>query len=290
MYNSTKIAMFILVVVVVLGEMGKDEGEGFAKIKPLPERSASLPPVTFNPPSLGEGLDPISPNDPIITIADEAKGSRSQYTGTAFSIDQRGLWITARHVTNGCDQLLLLRPHRRALPVKGLSEHNRADVALLQTDGGYNALAIDGSVPQFEQEGFHYGFPRGEPGDVYSTLLGRRVIKSKGTRNTKEPVLVWAERIRVPDSDKTLGGISGGPILNKDGNVVGVHIAGSVRRGRSFSSLPKAIGELLNRHNVDLNVAENNVDISLLNSRDFSNVGNSLRRDVQVAQVICRTN
>ncbi|MDG1438365.1 MAG: hypothetical protein P8P98_05260, partial [Emcibacteraceae bacterium] len=71
-------------------------------------------------------LPPSSSRDPIIAIEDEAKTSRSQYTGTAFSIDERGLWITARHVTYGCDQLALLRPHSRPIAAEVVSEHRRA--------------------------------------------------------------------------------------------------------------------------------------------------------------------
>ncbi|MDG1996951.1 MAG: serine protease [Emcibacteraceae bacterium] len=234
-------------------------------------------------------LPPSSSRDPIIAIEDEAKTSRSQYTGTAFSIDERGLWITVRHVTYGCDQLALLRPHSRPIAAEVVSEHRRADVALLRTRVGYQGFTIDESMPEFNQEGFHFGFPRGEPGDVYSRLMGRRTIKTTGTRNGKEPVLVWAEKIRVPNSNESLGGISGGPILNKQGSIVGIHIAGSVRRGRSFSSLPRTIDQLLDQNNIQLNDQSLLQDVSRLNQRDFARLGDDFRSQNRVAQVICRT-
>ncbi|MDG1708404.1 MAG: serine protease [Emcibacteraceae bacterium] len=295
MFNSTKIAMFILVVVVILGEMGKEEGADYPKfVSPPPpsNKSPGLPSLPPLPEKIAEGegvLPPSSNRDPIIEIEDEAKSSRSQYTGTAFSIDDRGLWVTARHVIHGCDQLMLLRPHSRPLGVDAVSEHSRADVALLRTDGGYDAFPIDGTTPEYNQEGFHFGFPGGEPGDVYSRLVGRRTIKTTGTRNGKEPVLVWAEKIRVPNSNESLGGISGGPILNKDGSIVGVHIAGSVRRGRSFSSLPRTIDQLLNQNDIKLENQSLSQDISRLNQKDFARLGNEFRSQNRVAQVICRT-
>lgn len=288
--------MFILVVVVILGEMGKEEGGDYPKFAPAPPSSRpnmpSMPPLPPMPDVAAEGegqLPPSSNRDPVINIEDEAKSSRSQYTGTAFSIDSRGLWVTARHVTHGCDSLALLRPHSRPISVQSFTEHSRADVAILRTSVGYEAFPIDETTPEFNQEGFHFGFPRGEPGDVYSRLIGRRTIKTTGTRNGREPVLVWAEKIRVPNSNESLGGISGGPILNKQGAVVGVHIAGSVRRGRSFSSLPRTINQLLDQNNIELQNNYLSRDVSRLNQRDFARLGNDLRAQNRVAQVICRT-
>lgn len=283
------LSFIFLFIVVFLGEMSKQPGQQYPKVAPPSERIVPPPLPDINPEGRGQ-LPPPSANDPMIEIAEKAKGSNSQYTGTAFSIDNRGLWVTAKHVTHGCDQLLLLRPHRRPLRVDALSEHSRADVAIMQTDGGYGAFPVNYETPEFNQEGFHFGFPRGEPGDVYSNLIGRRVIKTTGVNRGKEPVLVWAEKVRVPNSNESLGGISGGPILNKDGSVVGVHIAGSIRRGRSFSSLPRTINQLLDQNDIDLNDQYDIPAVSMLNEVGFSRLGDDLRSNIQVAQVICRTN
>lgn len=284
------LSFLFLALVIYIGESTKDPDAKYPKVDVRPGQPAPLPPLP-DIKAEGEGrLEPPSSRDPVIEIADEVKPGRSQFTGTAFSIDDRGLWVTARHVTHGCDQLMLLRPHRRALRVEAVSEHRRADVAILQTEGGYDAFPVNYDVPDYNQEGFHFGFPRGEPGDVYSNLIGRRTIKTTGTRNNKEPVLVWAEKIRVPNSNESLGGISGGPILNDNGEVVGIHVAGSVRRGRSFSSLPRTITQLLDQNDVKINSNEKNLDIAKLNARDFSNLGDELRSNLSVAQVICRTN
>jgi serine protease Do len=286
---SAKFAFFILFVVVFLGEMSKDpEQQPPVRAAPPPLKKI-LPPL---PEILAEGVGDLGPqslNDEIIEIIDEEKAEKSQYIGTAFSIDGRGLWVTARHVTYGCDQLVLLRPRRSPLRVKNLGEHERADVSILQTDGGAAALPIEYSAQEYDQPGFHFGFPRGEPGSVYSKLIGRRTINSKGTRYTREPVLVWAEKIRIPDSNASLGGISGGPILNSDGSVVGIHVAGSVRRGRSYSSLPSKIDELLNQNDVKITNTQSPVDLTSLTPTDFSYVGEDLRGDYTVAQVVCKT-
>lgn len=286
---SGKTAFLILAIVIFIGEMSKNPDAIQPKDKPgLPEQT--LPPLNDVKPE-GQGrVGPGTARDDSFVIEVEEKIGRGQYTGTAFSIDGSGLWVTARHVTSECDQLLLARPFRRPLKVEAIVEHNAADVSIIQTSTGYRALPIDFSNPEFDQEGFHFGFPRGNPGEVYSRLIGRRTMKTIGARRYKETVHVWAEKIRIPDSDKTLGGISGGPILNKDGSVVGIHVAGSVRRGRSFSSLPKNINDLLRQSNVTLNTALGLVDKSDLNASDFSDVGERLREELTVAQVVCRTN
>ncbi len=285
--------ILLLIIIIVLGEMGKEDDEG----RPRPIAKIAPPALKVAPPlpdAGPEGSGPVGPGtirDEVIVIEDEGKRGRSQYTGTAFSIDDRGLWITARHVTHECDQLVLLRPFRSPLPVTGLAEHNRADVALLQTEGGYEALHVNYQAPQYNQEGFHFGFPRGEPGAVYSRLIGRKTLKSTGKRTYRETIHVWAEKIRVPDTDKNLGGISGGPILNRNGDVVGIHVAGSIRRGRSFSSLPDNISDLVNENDLRLQTDDiYDIDQSSLTPIAFSRVGEDLRKDLTVAQVVCRTN
>ncbi|MBL4602489.1 MAG: trypsin-like peptidase domain-containing protein [Emcibacteraceae bacterium] len=285
---SAKTAFIILAVVVFIGEFSKDPENQRPKLKLAPA-APTLPPLADVGP---EGRGVVGPglgNDDIILIEEDVKSGRSQYTGTAFSIDNSGIWITARHVTEGCDQLLLARPFRRPLRVEAHVEHNNADVSIIKTKGGYAALPIDFSPPSYNQEGFHFGFPRGNPGDVYSRLIGRRTMKTTGAHNYKETVHVWAEKIRVPDSNESLGGISGGPILNAAGSVVGIHVAGSIRRGRSFSSQPKNINDLLKQNNVTLSPPNNQIDKSELNLSDFSKVGNKLREGLTVALVVCRT-
>ncbi len=294
MNGSTKIAIFILIIVVIAGEISSpDSGSGQGKVRPriiIPEEQ-SLPPM---PDIVAEGIGIVGPPssfDPIITIEEAAKDANQQFTGTAFSIDKRGLWITARHVTDGCDNLFLLRPNRRAVKVVGVAQHDHADVSILHTEGGAVALPIDYNAPIFNQEGFHFGFPRGEPGEVYSRLVGRRTIMTTGVRKSKETVHVWAEKIRNPDNDLALGGISGGPILNEQGSVVGVHVAGSVRRGRSFSSMPSKITDLLEQTELDLMEGEGVLaSYSHLTPERLSDAGRDLRNRLTVAQIICTVN
>ena len=79
------IAIILAVIVVAVGRR---------------ERADAPPPPP--PPAAGEGLPlgPASPFDPSVIV--DAPAMPEPGSGTAFSIDDRGVWITARHVVDGC--------------------------------------------------------------------------------------------------------------------------------------------------------------------------------------------
>ena len=239
----------------------------------------------------GEGaLRRPSTFDGILAIEESSRDPNSVSVGTAFSINDNGLWITARHVTEGCDRLILRGLGGKSFAVNGLIEHPRADVSIFKANLQAEPLLINFDTLNYGQKGFHFGFPRGEPGDVHSVLMGRRAMFQKGRSIQKENVLVWAERDNFPKNDYALGGISGGPIVNSSGEVVGIHVAGSKRRGRSYSSLPSTINYLTKRGSYFYD--ENN-DISTvtpyLNEYEFAKAGRDLRKQKTVAQVVCFT-
>ncbi|PCJ32029.1 MAG: hypothetical protein COA93_10060 [Alphaproteobacteria bacterium] len=227
-----------------------------------------------------------SRHDPVVTINLDGKPKGSISTGTAFALSEQGVWGTARHVTEGCTDLVVLLNARKGYRVSEVYEHPTADVSILKTAMGARPFQIEEQELSYNAEGFHFGFPRGEPGNVYSQLIGRRIIKTRGVKSSRESVLVWAEKIRQPDHDLSLGGISGGPVLNARGHLVGVHIAGSVRRGRSYSSLPETVISLLRR--IDYFVdADFTQDEALYQVDHLSQTGNILRKRLSVAKVVC---
>ncbi|MBL4801552.1 MAG: trypsin-like peptidase domain-containing protein [Emcibacter sp.] len=267
----------------------------------LPEKgTTTVPPIRLSPKASEKALPPLKRSqpegagqlkeknrfDPIIAITSEAKNRGQIYTGTAFSLSEQGVWGTAQHVTAGCTDLVVLINARKGYRVTEVTQHPTADISILKTARGAKPFQIEERDLSYNSEGFHFGYPRGEPGNVYSRLIGRRIIKTRGARNTKESVLVWAEEIRQPDHNLSLGGISGGPILNTQGHLVGVHIAGSVRRGRSYSSLPETLLSLLQQ--TDYSAPRTDTEDKALYQVDhLRETGILLRKRLSVTKVIC---
>ena len=222
--------------------------------------------------------------DPTIVI--EATAKQGNATGTAFAVDNSGTWLTARHVIESCGRVLIQTGPRRGLEAIDVIEHPTADVAVILTRRGAPPLRLSQHLDT-GQEGFHFGFPRGKPGEAHSQLLGRARLKTVGARRHVEPIVAWAELRRNPSSLDALSGMSGGPALNANGDVVGVTIATSRRRGRVFTAAPVSIRETLRTANRSEAVATRSTSTESLNGADFPRLGDALRNALTVAKVIC---
>lgn len=230
----------------------------------------------------GELLGPVTAFDPAVTVnAPDIPFQPS--AGTAFSVARDGLWITARHVVEGCRQPAIMVSEGRAVSAD-VRLASRADIAVLITDGGPPALPVlvDGRL-HVGQRGFHPGYPQARPGEVTSRLLGRETLQVRGRGQRDEPVLAWAEVGRTKGLGGTLAGLSGAPVLDREGRVVGVTIAESPRRGRVYTTSPDTFGPTI-RSVRATNEPRNARSITVDN---YGKVGDDLRRDLRVAQVVC---
>ena len=248
----------------------------------LRRENADAPPALPAPsatPAEGEGplLGPVTPFDETVTVQSPDAPFKPQ-AGTAFSIAQRGRWITARHVVEGCRQpALVVGPGKAVAADVRLAPH--ADIALLLTDGGPPAVPIATAEPLRKgQRGFHPGFPQGRPGEATSRLLGRETLKVTGRGARDEPVLAWAEVGRTAGLNGTLSGLSGAPVLDARGRAVGVTLAEAPRRGRIYTTAPDTFLPAI-RGEPALTQAVT-VD-------NYGKAADDLRRDLRVAQVVC---
>jgi S1-C subfamily serine protease len=230
----------------------------------------------------GAALGPASPFDPsvVVEVADKAEPA----AGTAFSVADSGVWVTARHVVDGCTQTAIVVAHGQGVAAK-VTIDPRGEAAILTTDGGAPALPLD--LDQGLRRGeraFHPGYPQGEPGEVSSRLLGREnlVVKGRGART--EPVLVWAETGRTDGLRGTLGGLSGAPALDERGRVIGVTIAEAPRRGRIYTTVPETVARTLS---VTHEATPANARGEPLTPENYGRIADDLRRTLRVAQVIC---
>ncbi len=191
---------------------------------------------------LGPLLPLESPRDPavLVEIGDPGSG-----IGTAFAIDDEGHWLTARHVVDSCTKVGLSIGQKRAVLV-GVTTSPVSDTAILKSDWTREPLASDlYSSRQVGEPGYFLGFPQGRPGEAVATLLGRHKMIIQGRYHTEEPILAWTEIGRTRGLEGSLGGMSGGPVLDADGEVIGIVSAESPRRGRIYSVAPRNLQELI---------------------------------------------
>lgn len=233
-------------------------------------------------PEDGAFLPPPSVYDPEVLVE---VGPVSSGLGSAFAISEDGWWLTARHVVDACERVGLIVSRGAATPVDEVKVALFADIALLKTDRAPAALAIDTTERRFQvgQRAYHVGFPQGRPGEAYSRLIGRETLVARGRYEIEEPVLAWAELGRTSGLRGSLAGISGGPALAANGQVIGVTVAESARRGRIYTAAPSSILRLLRVEQVS---AEGRA-APRMSPEDYGQQSDDLRRSLAVAQVVC---
>ena len=146
------------------------------------------------------------------------------------------------------------------------------------------AVRLAESVPRPGDIAYHVGFPRGQPGELRSRMIGMRTMNVRGRYETRELVIAWAEIERIPDDSRPLSGLSGGPVFDDRGRVIGVHVAGSVRRGRSFTAHPSSMRAVLDAAAIP--VASSWAD-ARFSPDSLPRVADDLRADRTVAKALC---
>ena len=215
--------------------------------------------------------------------------------GTVFAVAPNRIWLTARHVVDNCREAVvhggLNDAGKPYLKVVRITLHPRADVAIVTTVPSQNQrtafeLAAD---PVSATEAFHIGFPAGKPGAVHSRFLGRQSMHRRGPRGYTEEVLVWAEITRIPGRSGSLGGLSGGAVIDSTGAVIGSNSAENRRRGRIMTSSPKSLRQVAALAGFTTQTAApGRFRNPNLNARDYPSVAKSLIQSRQVARLLCK--
>jgi len=228
------------------------------------------------PPELGPLLPSESPRDEqVITQIDIPRSG----TGTAFAIDEEGSWLTARHVVDGCDEIAIKTGRNRIIPAKA-EVYLKHDLAKLKTKWTRPPLPNDVRTPRHIGEtGYFIGFPQGHPGEAVGNLLSRSRMLVRGRYSSDEAVLAWAEVGRTSGLSGSLGGLSGAPVLDKDGEIIGVVTAENPRRGRIYTVAPRALLPFF-----DKNMTKKSEPI---HKDSYGLQADRLRRDRRIAQVFC---
>lgn len=246
------------------------------------EHAPPPPPDVFK--TDGPQLPPPSALDNRILIQVEEPKSG---IGTAFALDDRGRWLTARHVVDGCDEVGILYGRNTYIPADEIIKDETTDLAIITTSSSQIAtpLKLDEDL-KIGQAGYHVGYPQGRPGEVSSRLLSRSKLISRGYRRGEEPVLAWVEMGRTRGLVGSLGGLSGGPVFDEKGTVRGVIVAESPRRGRIYTAAPSAVAAFLEKRGITP-VADAGKDQQTFSAGSYDQSADYARRNLQVVKVAC---
>ncbi len=233
------------------------------------------------PPELGPALPNVAPSDPNVIVEIDKPTSG---VGTAFAIDNNGTWLTARHVVDSCDQVGLRIHGSKFTKVKVKEISKTSDMALLTSKWKRPPLARDlRNRRHIGEQGFFLGFPQGHPGEAAGKLLGRRRMLVRGRYRSSEAILAWVETGRSKGLEGSLGGLSGGPAFDQDGEVIGLVAAESPRRGRIYTVAPRSLAELLDP-------LETKTSTEAMEMNNYGRRADSFRRSRRIAQVVCLVN
>lgn len=276
--------MFFLVA-VVLGIVDNIDKPEPPVRRPIPQRT--IEPAPPSPPATSsKGLNPPSPSDPIVEVEID---ERRDVIGSAFPVHKTGYWMTARHVVDGCDRVGIVTGRQRARLASAVTIHANADLALFSIPSYANQpWPVKVRPLRRGQEGFGFGYPSGKWAQVHALLLGRARQRTVGRYRFVEPVLVWSVRSIYPAEIKSLGGISGGPMLDARGAVIGVHSSSSRRRGRLMTVAPVTLANILDQTGLaKTGATKSPLDVSDLTEKRYIHFGSALRTTKAVVQVLC---
>jgi hypothetical protein len=228
------------------GDMNFDDGDGRRPL-PAPENAAppsqsnEAPPSSQSPGRVRRPLPDATPDDPLLSVDTESLKPDEYAFGTAFPIAPDN-WLTARHVANGECQRVVLIVDGKKVPATIAYLHPQADLALLKTKNVSGpVLPLETGTIAQDATGYTFGYPKEKLGATQDRLMGRSRMQLSGEIQGTGPVLAWAELARYPDDLPALSGMSGGPVFDTQGKIIGIMVAASVRRGRIYTVAPEIL-------------------------------------------------
>ncbi len=191
-------------------------------------------------------LPPISERDPVIGVnPSQPRQANQRSIGTAFAVGRDGAWLTAKHVIDDCNRVLIRRGNAWDTAAVDFADAV-IDIAVLRARAGVPLLPVTAGPLGIGEDGYAFGFAgQGGPSAIHATLLGRARTVHGGRNGGSTPVLAWAEREWLPPGERWIGGMSGGPLTTQEGAVAGIMSVASERRGRIYTVAPEVIGRVM---------------------------------------------
>lgn len=170
--------------------------------------------------------------------------------GTGFFISEDGYLLTNAHVVEDA-QRVKVRTKRGVLPAEIIEINKREDLALLKVAGKFQSLPIaDDSSAGLGDTVFTIGFPNISVQGLEPKFTDGKISSLSGMRD--DPITY---QVSVP----VQSGNSGGPLVNQQGQVVGVIVAklndmamlrstGSVAQNVNYAVKVRYLRKLLAKH------------------------------------------
>jgi len=179
---------------------------------------------------------------PLVDITTEKIPQGLTERGTSFYVGG-DLWMSARHVINHqCGRIIMIVDGKNVdAEIKYLDDGADIAVVRAQVPIAVPALPLETEEIKEDEAAYTFGFPQGQLGGTAGAYLGRTKLKLGGFLSGSAPVLAWTETSRYPSELDSIAGISGGPVIDERGYVVGIIVAASVRRGRDYSVAPEIL-------------------------------------------------
>ena len=183
------------------------------------------------------------------------KSSSCASAGTGFAINSNGYIATNYHVINECENIFVkgINGDTTSVSATVILKDTANDLAILKVDNWLGSLPFAFNTYELEvlEDVFAYGYPM-------TTSLGERIKATNGTISSL--TATSTDDIRYYQHTAPIQpGNSGGPLIDKNGNIVGVNTLGWSSMQNVFASVKI---RYLTPHMYDLGIStpdENNL-------------------------------
>jgi S1-C subfamily serine protease len=168
------------------------------------------------PPAAATAFQTIQPS--VVFISTERAGdNKTEAVGAGVVVNDQGAILTARHVVAGASAIHITFPDGTKANGTVVSEQPENDIAVLSADQSPEALvpAVLGSGVQIGDDVFAVGHPLGLADSLSAGVVSGLNRTVPGSDGTAMKGLIQFDAAVNPGS-------SGGPLLNKAGQVVGI--------------------------------------------------------------------
>jgi serine protease Do len=149
---------------------------------------------------------------------------KQQGIGSGFIFDPRGFILTSRHVIRGSEEILVTLEAKKQYKARLIAADPKTDVAVLKIEGGPFPFARLGSTRTLEVGDWVLAI--GNPFGLMKTVTAG-IVSAKGRNDMG--ILDYEDFIQTDAAINP--GNSGGPLVNIDGEVVGMNTAILSRSG-----------------------------------------------------------